>query len=74
MAALVDDGFKILTAQKCFEGTIIRFEHLSVETKCVMKAYLYLPPGADVASTAAKKVPILYYLSGLTCTEENVAR
>lgn len=68
-----DDGFKILTAQKCFNGTIIRFQHMSRETKCVMTASLYLPPGSDIASAAAaKKVPVLYYLSGLTCTDENV--
>jgi S-formylglutathione hydrolase len=65
--------FKILSAQKCFDGTIIRFEHMSRETKCIMTASLYLPPGSDIASSAtAKKVPIIYYLSGLTCTDENV--
>mmetsp|Transcript_2932 Transcript_2932/g.5280 ORF Transcript_2932/g.5280 Transcript_2932/m.5280 type:complete len:293 (+) Transcript_2932:1-879(+) len=46
---------------------------MSKETKCVMTASLYLPPGSDIASAAAaKKVPVLYYLSGLTCTDENV--
>jgi S-formylglutathione hydrolase len=74
MSAITEeDGFKILTAQKCFNGTIIRFEHMSKETKCVMTASLYLPPGSDIASAAAaKKVPLLVYLSGLTCTDENV--
>lgn len=76
MAQLTDednDGFKILTAQKCHDGTIIRFQHMSRETKCMMTASLYLPPGSDIADSAsAKKVPVLYYLSGLTCTDENV--
>ena len=76
MAELVDednDNFKILTAQKCYDGTIIRFQHMSRETKCMMTASLYLPPGSDIAiSASAKKVPVLYYLSGLTCTDENV--
>lgn len=68
-----EDQFNILSAQKCFDGTIMRFEHMSKETKCMMKVSLYLPPGADIADTSnAKKVPSLYYLSGLTCTDENV--
>jgi S-formylglutathione hydrolase len=74
MAALTDeDKFKILTAHKCFDGTIIRFQHMSRSTKCMMTASLFLPPGSDIAiSASAKKVPVLYYLSGLTCTDENV--
>ena len=70
-----NDKFKILSAHKCFNGTIIRFEHMSVETKCMMTASLYLPPGWDIDSkelATHKKVPLLYYLSGLTCTDENV--
>lgn len=31
---------------------------------------LYLPPSAS----ASKKVPILYFLAGLTCTEDNAAQ
>lgn len=34
--------------------------------KCRMKFAVYLPPQAE-----AGKCPLLYFLSGLTCTEQN---
>ncbi|KAF2181143.1 alpha/beta-hydrolase [Zopfia rhizophila CBS 207.26] len=36
-------------------------------TNCEMNLSLYLPPQA----TSSKKVPVLFYLFGLTCTSEN---
>jgi len=67
------DGFKVLSNQKCFEGNLIRFEHTSRETKCTMTASLFLPPSCCAGTEAsAQRVPVLYYLSGLTCTDENV--
>ncbi|KAK3726906.1 hypothetical protein QZH41_016701, partial [Actinostola sp. cb2023] len=38
----------------------------SSELKCEMKFSVYLPPQAE-----SEKVPVLYFLSGLTCTEQN---
>jgi S-formylglutathione hydrolase len=40
--------------------------HESLETHCAMRYGVYLPPQAQIA-----RVPVLYWLSGLTCTEEN---
>lgn len=40
--------------------------HRSSALKCDMKFAVYLPPLA-----ATKKCPVLYWLSGLTCTEQN---
>jgi S-formylglutathione hydrolase len=40
--------------------------HESLETRCTMRFGVYLPPQAQTA-----RVPVLYWLSGLTCTEEN---
>jgi len=40
--------------------------HDSAETQCTMRFGLYLPPAAEHGP-----VPLLYWLSGLTCTEEN---
>lgn len=53
--------------QKAFGGRQGVYRHASAETGCDMEFSLYLPPAAEVG-----KVPVLYYLSGLTCTQENV--
>ena len=52
--------------------------NISVETRCRMRFSVYLPPQtrADCAlgesgSQEAVRRPVLYWLSGLTCTEEN---
>ncbi len=42
------------------------FEHASDVLKCKMKFAVFIPSKADEA-----KVPVLYWLSGLTCTEQN---
>ncbi len=42
------------------------FEHASDILKCKMKFAVFLPSKADEG-----KVPVLYWLSGLTCTEQN---
>jgi S-formylglutathione hydrolase len=41
------------------------YQHASSETRGTMKFSVYLPPQSRTA-----KVPVLYFLSGLTCTEE----
>ena len=40
--------------------------HASRETRGAMRFGVFLPPAAR-----ARRVPALYWLSGLTCTEEN---
>ncbi|MDX5406897.1 MAG: S-formylglutathione hydrolase [Chromatiaceae bacterium] len=50
----------------CFGGKQIRFKHHSAVLHCEMQFSVFLPPQADNA-----KVPALYWLSGLTCTDEN---
>jgi len=52
---------------KEFGGWLNRFEHKSDACHCDMTFSVYLPPQAD-----SGKVPALYYLSGLTCTDDNV--
>src|SRR5215510_3068208 len=49
----------------CFDGWQIFASHPSTECGVTMKFSLYLPPAA-----ARTRVPVLYYLAGLTCTEE----
>ncbi|OWK00812.1 ESD, partial [Cervus elaphus hippelaphus] len=59
-------ALKQVSSSKCFGGLQKVFEHDSVELKCKMKFAVYLPPKAETG-----KCPVLYWLSGLTCTEQN---
>lgn len=56
-----------LSANKCFGGWQKRYSHRSEILNCEMKFSVYLPPAAELG----KKLPALYWLSGLTCTDEN---
>ncbi len=51
---------------RCFGGSQQVWSHESEATGCTMRFGLYLPPQA-----AGGRVPVLWWLSGLTCTEEN---
>jgi S-formylglutathione hydrolase len=55
-----------LSEHKLFAGRQIKFQHQSSAVKGPMQFSVYLPPAA-----AEQKVPVLYWLSGLTCTDEN---
>jgi S-formylglutathione hydrolase len=55
-----------LAAQRCFDGWQKRFSHHSTVLQCDMQFSVYLPPQAEF-----HPVPALYWLSGLTCTDEN---
>lgn len=50
----------------CFGGTVGFYRHASAMCNGEMKFAVYLPPQARTES-----LPVLYFLSGLTCTEEN---
>lgn len=52
-----------------FGGKLLKLTHAATSTKCEMGFNLYLPPQAYQNPSA--KVPVLIYLSGLTCTAEN---
>jgi S-formylglutathione hydrolase len=51
---------------KAFDGWLETWQHTSTATATSMRFAIYLPPQAE-----AGPVPHLYWLSGLTCTEEN---
>ena len=57
---------KQLSDNKIFEGQQLQFQHESLTLNCQMKFSVFLPP-----QSAATKTPVLYWLSGLTCTDEN---
>jgi len=52
---------------RVFGGKQQQFTHHSTSTNSNMQFAIYLPPQAN----ETKKVPVLYWLSGLTCTDEN---
>ena len=51
---------------KVFEGWQKTIEHPSEACACPMRFAIFLPPQAE-----HHRVPVLYWLSGLTCTEAN---
>jgi len=55
-----------LTEHRCFGGWQGIYRHVSRETGCAMRFAVFTPPQA-----AATPVPVLWFLAGLTCTEEN---
>lgn len=55
-----------LSANQSFGGQQLRCKHQSDVLNCEMTFSIYLPPQAEQGS-----VPVLYWLSGLTCTDEN---
>lgn len=61
---------EIKSRVKCFGGELVRFSHPSKVTGTLMTAAVYIPP--HDASHQDLKFPSLLYLSGLTCTDENV--
>jgi S-formylglutathione hydrolase len=54
-----------ISEHRCFDGVIGFYAHPSRECRVTMKFAVYQPPAARQS-----KVPILFYLAGLTCTEE----
>jgi len=50
----------------CFGGWQDVYRHDSAVLDCTMQFAVYLPPQA-----AQQKLPVLYWLSGLTCSEQN---
>ena len=55
----------VRSEQRCHGGTIGFYSHASTSTGTEMRFAVYLPPGAETG-----RLPVLYYLAGLTCTED----
>ncbi|HRE53885.1 MAG TPA: S-formylglutathione hydrolase [Candidatus Competibacter sp.] len=55
-----------IEAIKEFGGWLNRYRHRSQACDCDMTFSVYLPPAAE-----KQKVPAVYWLSGLTCTDDN---
>jgi len=59
-------SLEMISEARCFGGWQRSYRHRSVLCNSAMRFAVYLPPAAE--NTA---VPALYWLSGLTCTEDN---
>lgn len=57
---------KHIESIKEFGGFLNRYRHFSDACQCDMTFSVYLPPQAEQQS-----VPVLYWLSGLTCSDDN---
>ena len=55
-----------LNETNCFGGRIGFYRHSSTSNRCDMQFSVFVPPQAK-----KQNVPVLTFLSGLTCTEEN---
>ncbi|KAG6453646.1 hypothetical protein O3G_MSEX008251 [Manduca sexta] len=62
------ENLEQVSSNKIFGGQQRVYSHESSELKCKMNFSLYLPPQAEGGDV---KLPVIYYLSGLTCTEQN---
>ena len=60
------DELELVAANKSFGGWLKRYKHHSKVLGCEMIFAIYLPPAAE-----EQDVPLLWWLSGLTCTDEN---
>lgn len=58
-----------IASSTCFGGSQLRYKHFSSSLICEMTFSIYLPQ--QLATGADSKLPVVYWLSGLTCTDEN---
>ena len=57
---------ELLEEHRCFEGWQQRWRHQSDTLNCAMTFSIFLPP-----PQSSQPPPVLYWLSGLTCNDEN---
>ncbi|MFZ1989756.1 MAG: S-formylglutathione hydrolase [Alphaproteobacteria bacterium] len=60
------EAISTIAQHQVFGGTLGYYKHTAQTTKCDMRFSVFVPPQARSA-----KRPILWWLSGLTCTEDN---
>ena len=60
-------SLEIVSSNKSAGGWHKRYRHRSAVLGCDMVFAVYLPPQAE----QGEELPVLYWLSGLTCTDEN---
>ena len=60
-------SLECLSSQCSFGGWHKRYRHRAASLGCDMVFAVYLPPQAE----SGQRLPVVYWLSGLTCTDEN---
>jgi S-formylglutathione hydrolase len=58
-------AFEVISQHRSFGGVVGFYRHDAATTACSMRFAVFTPPQAQQG-----RVPVLYYLAGLTCTEE----
>lgn len=61
-----------ISSTKCFDGLQCQYRHRSDTLSCDMRFSIFLPQQAQEGR--GHKFPVLYWLSGLTCTDENFSQ
>ncbi|WP_136253552.1 S-formylglutathione hydrolase [Onishia niordana] len=62
----MSESLELVSATKSFGGWLKRYKHHARALDCEMVFSIYLPPQAET-----ERVPLMWWLSGLTCTDEN---
>jgi len=65
-------SLELVSSTKCFDGLQQQYRHESRALNCSMRFAVFLPQEAE--AKRAHKFPVLYWLSGLTCTDENFSQ
>jgi S-formylglutathione hydrolase len=64
---------QLLSSHRSFDGSQKRYRHASKSLNCDMNFSIYLPSQISSPLGNRGQVPAVYWLSGLTCTDENFA-
>ena len=62
-------NLKLIEKHLCFGGEQCKYSHYSETLKCNMNFSIYLPSNKE-----NKSIPIIWWLSGLTCTDDNFSQ
>ena len=62
---MTTDTLEVISRHRCFGGTQYFYTHASSAIGLPMRFSVFVPPQAEQG-----RVPVLFYLAGLTCTEE----
>jgi S-formylglutathione hydrolase len=62
----MSNSLHLIAEHRCYEGKVGFYKHHSKACNGEMRFSIYQPPLAK-----SQRLPVLYFLSGLTCTEEN---
>ncbi|RID88438.1 S-formylglutathione hydrolase [Peribacillus asahii] len=62
-------SLKLIEKHRSFDGEQCKYTHYSESLQCEMTFSIYLPSNKEM-----KKIPLIWWLSGLTCTDDNFSQ